>query len=100
MCVCAQLCPAPCDPVDCGPPGSSVHRQEYWSGLPFPPLVDLPNPGIKLTSLASPASAGEFLTTAHAGSSPNIVFHLVGRIVSIQSFLINICVASISHFYK
>ena len=22
-------------------------RQEYWSGLPFPSLGDLPNPGIK-----------------------------------------------------
>ena len=22
-------------------------RQEYWSGLPFPPAGDLPNPGIK-----------------------------------------------------
>ena len=22
-------------------------RQKYWSGLPFPPLEDLPNPGIK-----------------------------------------------------
>ena len=22
-------------------------RQEYWSGLPFPSLVDLPDPGIE-----------------------------------------------------
>ena len=22
-------------------------RQEYWSGLPFPPAGDLPNPGIE-----------------------------------------------------
>ena len=22
-------------------------RQDYWSGLPFPPPGDLPNPGIK-----------------------------------------------------
>ena len=22
-------------------------RQEYWNGLPFPPLGDLPNPGFK-----------------------------------------------------
>ena len=38
------------DPMDCNPTGSSVHgisRQEYWSGLPFPSPVDLPNPGIK-----------------------------------------------------
>ena len=23
--VCAQLCPTPCDPVDCSPPGSFIH---------------------------------------------------------------------------
>ena len=27
--------------------------QEYWSGLPFPPPGDLPDPGIKAVSLAS-----------------------------------------------
>ena len=36
-------------------------RQEYHSGLPTP--GDLPNPGIELESLASPALAGEFFTT-------------------------------------
>ena len=30
-------------------------RQEYWTGLPFPPPEDLPNPGIKSTSPVSPA---------------------------------------------
>ena len=34
-------------------------RQEYWSGLPFPPPGDLPNPE---TELASPALAGRFFT--------------------------------------
>ena len=37
-------------------------RQEYWSGLSFPPPVDLPNPGIKLTFLMSPVLAGGFFT--------------------------------------
>ena len=32
-------------------------RQEYWSGLPFPPPGDLPDPGIEPASLMSPASA-------------------------------------------
>ena len=27
--------------------GFSRHRQEYWSGLPFPSPGDLPNPGIE-----------------------------------------------------
>ena len=30
-------------------------RQEYRSGLPFPPPGNLPNPGIKAESLVSPA---------------------------------------------
>ena len=33
-------------------------RQEYWSGLPLPTPGDLPDPGIKPTSLVSPALAG------------------------------------------
>ena len=38
-------------------------RQEYWSGLPFPLLGDLPNPGTKPVFLESPALAGRFFTT-------------------------------------
>ena len=37
-------------------------RQEYWCGLLFPSPGDLPDPGIKLASLASPALAGWFFT--------------------------------------
>ena len=29
-------------------------RQEYWSGLPFPPSGDLPDPGIKPESPVTP----------------------------------------------
>ena len=39
-------------------------RQEYWSGLPCPPPGNLPDPGIKLASLMSPALAGRFFTTS------------------------------------
>ena len=42
--------------------GSS--KQEYWSGLSCPSPGDLPDPGIKLTSLMSPALAGKFFTTS------------------------------------
>ena len=38
-------------------------RQEYWSGLPFH-SPDLPDPGIKPTSLVSPALADGFFTTS------------------------------------
>ena len=30
-------------------------RQEYWSMLPYPPLGNLPNPGIKPISPVSPS---------------------------------------------
>ena len=39
-------------------------RQEYWSGLPWPPPGDLPDPGIKPASLVSPAVAGRLFTTS------------------------------------
>ena len=44
-------------------------RQEYWSGFPFPPPGDLPDPGIKPTSPVSLALAGGFFTTCHLGST-------------------------------
>ena len=46
-----------------GPVSVGFSRQEYWSGLPFLPLGDFPDLGIKSTSLVSPALAGGFFTT-------------------------------------
>ena len=45
-------------------------RQEYWSGLPCPPLGDLPDAGVKSGSLASPALAGGFFTTSATWKAP------------------------------
>ena len=56
-----QSCLIHCNPMDCNPPGSSVHRilrQEYQSGLPVLSPGDLPGPGIEPKSLISPALAG------------------------------------------
>ena len=67
LCLVAELCPAPCNPMDCSAPGSSIHgisQQEYWSVLPFPSPGDLPDPGIKP---ASPALAGGFYTAEPLG---------------------------------
>ena len=55
MCLVTQANLTLFDPLDCSPPGSSVHgipSQEYWSGLPCPPQGDLPDPEIKRGSLA------------------------------------------------
>ena len=58
-----------CDPMDCSLPGSSAGfpRQEYWSGLLFPPPGDLHDPGIEPTSPAAPALAGRVFTTEPSG---------------------------------
>ena len=45
------------------PLSMELPRQEYWSGLPFPTSENLPNTGIKPTSLEPPALAGGFFTT-------------------------------------
>ena len=55
-----QLYSTLCDPMDCSPPGSSVHgipRQEYWNGLPFPSPGDLPDSGIEPRSPALQADS-------------------------------------------
>ena len=49
------------------PLSMELSRQEYWNGLSFPSLGDLPNTGIKPTS---PALAGRFFTTELPGK-PN-----------------------------
>ena len=62
-----QSCLILCDPMNCSPlaPLSmGFSRQEHWSGLPCPPAGDLPDPGIKPTSLMSPELAGRFFTTS------------------------------------
>ena len=45
-------------------------RQEYWSGLPFPPPADFPYPGIESTS---PALADGFFITEPQGKP--LYFH-------------------------
>ena len=59
---CVQLFVTPWTVALQAPLSMGFPRQEYWSGFPFPSPGDLLNPGIKPTSLASPAPAGGFFT--------------------------------------
>ena len=59
--LCAQSCPTLCDPMNCSPPASSVHGQFQAK------ILEWVAPGIKLSSLMSPALAGGFFTTAPPG---------------------------------
>ena len=49
-------------PYGQAPLSMEFSRQEYWSRLPFPTPMNLPDPGIKPTFLPSPALAGRFFT--------------------------------------
>ena len=40
-------------------------RQEYWSGLPFPPPGELLDPGIEPVSSVSPVLQADFLPLSH-----------------------------------
>ena len=57
-------------------------KQEYWSGLPFPPPGDLLDPVIKAASPESPALASRFFTTV---SSIYLVNSLGKYVVVVQS---------------
>ena len=69
---CVQLFVTPWTVTCQAPLSMEFSRQEYWSRLPFPTSGDLPNPGIKPTSLASPALAGRFFTATPPGK-PHLI---------------------------
>ena len=48
----------------------SLSHVQLWSGLPFPSPGHLPNPGVELASLMSPALAGGFFTTSTTWEAP------------------------------
>ena len=76
LCVWAQSYPTLCNPWTVGhqaPLSMGFSRQEYWTGLPFPPPGDLPDPGIEP---ASPALAGRFSITALLGKPVSFLYIL------------------------
>ena len=78
VCVCAWLCPTLCDPMHYSPSGSSClefSRQEDTDvGCHFFIPGDVPDPGIKPASLASPALTGRFFTTEPPGKSKSAIY--------------------------
>ena len=73
FCSDSQSCVTLCNLMDYSLPDSSVHgifRQELRSGLPFPPLEDLPDQGTEPTSLISPSLAGGIFTTSSTWEAP------------------------------
>ena len=68
-----QSCLTLCDPMDCSPPGSSVHgilQARILEWVTMPSSRDLPKPEIESMSPASPALQADSLLLNHRGS-PN-----------------------------
>ena len=59
--------------VSQAPLSMGFSSQEYWSGLPFPTPVDLPDPR---TESASLTLAGKFFTTETPGKPPSLRLYL------------------------
>ena len=76
VCVCSVMSYSFVTPwtIACQAPLSmEFSSQEYWSGLPCPPLGNLPDPKTEPTSLASPVLAGRFFTTAPSGKPEGVL---------------------------
>ena len=74
----SQLCLTCFNSMDCSLLGSTVHGILQaiileWVAIPF--SRDLPDPWIELVSLASPALAGRFFTTATPGNPIDYTDH-------------------------
>ena len=73
MCVClcalshVKLFVTPWNIACQAPLSIGLSQQEYWTGLPFSHSGDLPDPGVKPVSLASPPLAGGCFTTMPPG---------------------------------
>ena len=75
MLICVQLFVNPWMVAHLVPLSLEFSRQEYWSGLPFPPPGDLSNPGMEPTSFAL---AGRFFTIKPPGKLQTTITRIIG----------------------
>ena len=68
-----QLCPTLCIPVDCSPPGSSVH------GILLAGILESVVVSVSRGSLMSPALAGGLFTTNTTWETPCIYIYVLNR---------------------
>ena len=69
-------------------------RQEYWSGLPFPSPVDLPDPGIEPRSPALQADALPSEPPGNITYNPEVLCKFCGHLVFGE------CIIGEFHFYE
>ena len=77
MCSVAQSCPTPCDPMDCSPPGSSVHgilqaRILEWVAMPSSRGSSQPRDQTHVSCIA-----GGFFTSWATREAPTLLLHFL-----------------------
>ena len=78
------------------PPSMGFSRQEYWSGLPFPPPGDLPNPGIEP---GSPTLQADALPSEPPGKLHYIVNPMIRSHDVLNSPFLNLHIHFITHIH-
>ena len=98
-----QSCPILCDHRTIGqqaPLSMQFSRQEEKSGLPFPTLGDLPDPGIECMPSACPAFpalAGRFFPLSHLGSPIYTLYIYVCVHIYIYTYRKCMCIHTHTH---
>ena len=76
------------------PLSTGLFRQEYWSGLPFPPPDDVTNPEIKPVSHALQADSSQLSHRGSPASSKRVDDYVISR-TSVLKFFFCLLVDSI-----
>ena len=87
VCLIAQSCPTLCEPMNCSPPGSSIHGDSPGKniGVGCHALLQgiFPIQGLDLSLLLSPALQADYLSLSHQGSpSTTLLLRLSHSVVS------------------
>ena len=85
VCVYAQSCPTLCDPIDCRPPGSSVHgifQARILEQVAISSSRDLPDPEVKPLFPESSALAGEYFHHCTTWEAPKTAAEVLANLSS------------------
>ena len=92
LCVRVQSCPILCNPMDCGPPGASVHgisqaRILEWAAIWL--SRNIFDPGIETSSLAPPTLEGAFFINCTTQEACSIIINSLCSLLEIYHLLLH-----------
>ena len=82
-----QSCPTLCSPMDCSPPGSSVHGISQARILEWVAMPSSRDPRIEPKSPASPVLQADSLPLSHKGSPKSVLKGTLMMLGNLESYL-------------